>query len=68
MYQAVYNTQVVHDLLLAGYQVICFDKQDHVVLDLLKIPVDDYTTVLAAANADKTNRFLFYYWKEEEEE
>lgn len=63
MFDSLYEFSV-HEALLNGVQVMCMDKQEGVLYDLLKLPVDEYIGILKTAAEDRENRFLFYYWKE----
>ena len=63
MFDSLYEFSV-HDALLSGVQVMCMDKQEGVLYDLLKLPVDEYIGILKTATEYRENRFLFDYWKE----
>jgi hypothetical protein len=64
MFENLYEFQVQEEML-NGHQVMCLDKQECVLYDLVKISVDEYIQLLKAAKDEKTNRYLFYYWKED---
>lgn len=65
MFTTIYDFQV-QEALMDGLQVMCLDKQESVLYDMLHITVDEYCKLLDAAHEDKQNRYEFYVWKEAE--